>query len=241
MSGDGPRVVALDRVEMSLAAVPHVFPPDERAVIDAHFEERRRANPTLWNGQVLVLSSFEIAGGVLTGRYTPVDFASLLWVLDGPQPHAHLRNCFAMGALRGADGGFVMARMAPWTANGGKVYFAAGTPDAEDVTSEGHVDLEGSLLRELFEETGIAAGEVTAAAGWTAVIDQRRVALLREIVAREDAATLAARLGAFAAREARAEIDAAVVVRGPQDVPEGAPSFIRAYLAAVWGRARMEP
>nr|WP_281493790.1 NUDIX hydrolase [Ancylobacter koreensis] len=226
---------------MRLAPVPHVFPPDERAVIDAHFAARQRANPALWNGQVLVLESFGIDGGVLAGRYTPADFASLLWVLEGPQPHAHLRNCFAMGALRGADGGFVMARMAPWTANAGKVYFAAGTPDAGDVTPDGRVDLEGSLLRELFEETGIAAGEVTPAPGWTAVIDRRRVALLREIVVQEEAAALAARLTDFAARETRPEIDAAVVVRGPQDLPEGAPPFIGAYLAAVWGRDRMEP
>lgn len=241
MNGEAPAVVALDRVEMSLAPEPHVFPPAERAAIDAYFAERQRANPALWNGRVLVLESFRVEGRVLTGRYTPADYAALLWLLGHRDPHGHLRNCFAMGALRGSDGGFVMARMAPWTANAGRVYFAAGTPDLADVTPEGRVDMEGSLLRELREETGITAGEVTLAPGWTALIDARRVSLLREIVARDDSPALAARIRAFAARDARPEIDEVIVVRGPQEVPDGAPPFMRAYLAAVWGRDRMEP
>ncbi len=231
-----PAVVEIDRVEMGVTPAPYAFSAEERASIDSFYAERLKANPALWNGRVLILAEHRFEGDALIGRYSECDYAALLWLLGSPRAHPHLRNAFAMGALRAADGAFVMARMASWTANAGRVYFAAGTPDLSDVTADGRVDLEGSLLREFSEETGIPASDVELMAGWTALVDARRISLMRQIVAREPADAVAARIRAFIAREQRPEIDEVIVVRGPKDVPEAAPLFLRTYLAAVWER-----
>ncbi|CAA0094387.1 Uncharacterised protein [Starkeya nomas] len=231
-----PAVVEIDRVEMGVTPAPHAFSAEERAGIDALYAERLKANPALWNGRVLILAEHRFEGDALIGRYSECDYAALLWLLGAPASHSRLRNGFAMGALRGADGAFVMARMAPWTANAGRVYFAAGTPDLSDVTADGRVDLEGSLLREFGEETGTPASDVALTAGWTALVDARRISLMRQIVAREPADAVAARIRAFIAREQRPEIDEVIIVRGPADVPEAVPVFLRTYLAAVWER-----
>ncbi|WP_428030606.1 NUDIX hydrolase [Ancylobacter sp.] len=242
---DPLRLVALDHVDARLAPAPRAFSAEERVAIDAHFAARLAANPALWNGRVLLLAEHRFEGRTLTARYGESDYASLLWLLAQEGAHPRIRASFAMGALRGADGGFVLIRMAAWTANAGRIYFAAGTPDLSDVAADGRVDLEGSVLREIGEETGIAAGELTLAPGWTAIHDTRRVALMREVRIGEEAGAVAARLRRFAAGEVRPEFDEVLVVRGPQDIRAEMPPLVRLYLAKAWeegwGQATLGP
>ena len=229
-------IFEVDRLEMRLDPRPCAFSLAHRAAIDANFAVRLRRQPDIWNGRILILVEHLLDGATLTGRYAETDYASLLWLLAAEPPLAGPRNAFAMGALRGADGGFVLARMASWTANAGRIYFAAGTPDPGDVTPDGRVDLEGSLLRELTEETGLGPADVGLAPCWTVLRDTRRLALMRPLLARSSADELADRIRAHIATEDRPEIDAVIVARGPRDIVEGMPPFIRAYLAWVWGQ-----
>ncbi|UOK69733.1 NUDIX hydrolase [Ancylobacter polymorphus] len=231
---DGLTLRTLDHVDARLAPAPLIFTPEERAAIDAHYAARKAANPALWNGRVLLLDAHRFEERRLVADYAEADYAALLWLLSGERAHPRLRVSFAMGALRGADGGFVLIRMAQWTANAGRIYFAAGTPDLTDLTPEGTVDLEGSVRRELTEETGLTAEDITLAPGWTALHDARRLALLREVRAQEEAEALAARIRRFGAREQRPEFDEVLVVRGPQDFAEGMSPLIRRYLAQAW-------
>ena len=48
-------------------------------------------------------------------------------------PDRAVRNCFSAGAIRASDGAFVLGVMGAQTANAGKIYFPAGTPDPSDV------------------------------------------------------------------------------------------------------------
>ncbi|MDQ0509502.1 NUDIX hydrolase [Ancylobacter amanitiformis] len=230
-----PVIAEIDRLDMRIDRGPCGFVEENRAAIEAHFAERVLRQPSIWNGRVLVLASHRLEAATLTGRYVETDYAALLWLLGREPAHPTARNGFAMGALRGADGGFVLARMAPWTANAGRIYFAAGTPDPHDVTADGRVDLEASVWRELAEETGLSLRDATPAPGWTALRDERRVALLRQLVARDSADDVARRIRAHIHAQERSEIDAVIIARGPDDIRADMAPFIRAYLAHVWG------
>jgi 8-oxo-dGTP pyrophosphatase MutT (NUDIX family) len=162
------------------------------------------------------------------------DFASFLTWRDAGFPDPSVRNCFAAGALRAADGAFLLGRMARHTANAGKVYFPAGTPDPGDVQADGAVDLTGSVMRELKEETGLLASEVVPGFRWHAVLDGARIALMRPLRVGEDSAKLAARIRAFIAQEKQPELEDVVVVRGPADFVPEMPDFVRAYLEKEW-------
>nr|WP_245404675.1 NUDIX hydrolase [Ancylobacter gelatini] len=215
---------------------PWALADERRVEIEAHFARLKQANPHLWNGAILMLGAHDLAGGVLSGRYKRTDFASLLWWRDHGCPE--LCNAFGMGALRGSDGAFVLGRMAPWTANAGRIYFAAGTPDLGDITTDGRVDIDGSVLREIEEEVGLTAADfLPPPEGGRAlhgVFAGRRIALMREIVTRLPGEELAARLREHLAAQKRAELDAIILARSPADIDPAMPDFIRAYLHARW-------
>src|SRR6187455_3039041 len=75
----------------------------------------------------------EIEGHVFRGRWFETDYASLLAWRDWDFPDRAVKNSFAMGALRGSDGGFLLGEMGAHTANAGDIYFPAGTPEPDDV------------------------------------------------------------------------------------------------------------
>lgn len=230
-------VVPIVRLDLAFAPRFWAFAEARRDEIAGHFEELRRDKPALWNGRVLLLHRHAIADGVFSGAYLETDFASFIAWRDWGFPDPAMRNCFAMGALRAADGAFLLGVMGAHTANAGKAYFPAGTPEPADVV-DGRVDLAGSIVRELAEETGLAADDVTPAAGWHAVLAGPRIALMRVLRTSEPAERLRERILGHLRAEAEPELADVRIVRGPRDLDSAVPPFVTAYLTAIWrGRA----
>lgn len=189
----------------------------------------------LFNGRVLLLGRRVIEtrpDGVLKlrGAFFETDYADFLAWDEFGDPGEAIDNCFAMAALRGADGAFLLGEMAHHTVNAGQIYFPAGTPDPSDVF-DGTVDLEASARRELLEETGISADEASAAPGWTVVFTPQRIACMKLMTVAVPSATLKARIDAYLARDPHAEFSRMHVIRGPRDIDETrVPIFVAAYL-----------
>ena len=226
-------VVSIARLEVTFQPRAWPFAEERRRDIDAHFAALKRERPALWNGRVLMLREFSIADGVFRGDYFETDFASLLAWRDWNFPDPDVRNCFAMGALRGNDGAFVLGVMGAHTANAGRIYFPAGTPDPDDVVGA-TVDLEGSVRREVVEETGLAFDTLDAEPGWYAVLAEPRIALMKLLHARETAAELRARILDHLAREREPELADIRIARGTADLDPGMPSFVTAFLGHMW-------
>jgi 8-oxo-dGTP pyrophosphatase MutT (NUDIX family) len=232
----GIRVVAVERLDLRFEQQPWPWAEANRDFIERHFEQEREKRPALWNGRVLLLHRFAIEANLFRGAYLETDFAAFLAWRDAGFPDPSVKNCFSMGALRAADGAFLLGRMARQTANAGKIYFPAGTPDPGDVQPDGAVDLMGSVLRELAEETGLLDDEVSPGPRWQAVLAGARIGLMRPLRVREDCEKLAARIRAFIAREKAPELEDVVIVRKPGDLVPEIPDFVRAYLKNEWGK-----
>jgi 8-oxo-dGTP pyrophosphatase MutT (NUDIX family) len=223
-------IIPVARLDLRFEPAPWRFADERRDEIDTHFAQLRVARPEMWNGRVLLMRRGEIAGDVLTGAYLETDFASFIAWRDWGFPDKAMRNCFAMAALRSSDGAFLLGIMGSHTATAGQVYFAAGTPDPNDIAGE-VVDLERGVMRELTEETGLGLADVAPQDGWHATPLGQRLALMKIVQAREDADTLRARILAFIASEAEPELAGVHVVRGRSDLLPKMPPYVAAFLS----------
>ena len=225
--------------ELDFALEPSAwsFPATHRAAIDTHWAELRRRNPALYNGRVLLLGRRELcrrADRALTleGGFFEVDFADFAAWRDFGFPGEPVENCFAMAALRGAEGAFLLGEMASHTLNAGDVYFPSGTPDMSDVF-DGKVDLEASARRELLEETGVTAESAEFRDGWTLVFARGRIACMKEIALKIPAEEAKASIDAFLAADPHSELKRMHVIRRLDDVEPGrTPDFVAAYIRA---------
>jgi hypothetical protein len=214
-----------------LAVRPIVWPfaEERRAEIEAHFAEKQRERPKIWNGRVLLGRDAVFTDGHLSATYFETDFASFLAWRDWGFPDKAVFNGFGMGALRASDGAFVMGEMAQHTANAGRIYFPSGTPDLDDVV-EGTLDIAGSVDRELGEETGLTMADYWAEPDWHCVVTGPSIAMIQVLNLNVPGDVARSRIEANLAREAEPELSAIHLVRGVSDLTASMPRFVTAFV-----------
>jgi 8-oxo-dGTP pyrophosphatase MutT (NUDIX family) len=226
-------IVAIDELELSFDPQAWSFADQRRVEIENHFESRRRNTPELWNGRVLLLSRCVLGVRRLSGSFFETDFASFLAWREWGYPDRTVVNCFGMGALRAADGAFLVGVMAAHTANAGRIYFPAGTPDPDDIRGS-IVDLEQNVVREVAEETGLTPSDFISRFGWIAVVEGPRIALFKILDVDAAAVDLRARILDHLTRETIPEFTDIRILRGRDDLDPKMPSFVRAFLDWAW-------
>lgn len=228
-----PRVLRIEKLALKFRPRPWEFALDRRAHIDAHFENLRSAKPALWNGRVLLLYEHTIEQGTLHGSYLETDFASFLAWRDWDFPDPNIKNCFALGALQGSDGHFLLGVMSGHTANAGKIYFPGGTPEPDDVVGDA-VDLDRSVRREVEEETGLRAQDFRIDNGWHAVLAGPRIGLIKIMRGSKPADSLRRKVLDHLRSEAEPELSDMKIARDPADLDPAMPDFMVAFLKAHW-------
>jgi 8-oxo-dGTP pyrophosphatase MutT (NUDIX family) len=220
------RVTTLD-----LAVQPWSWPfaHARRAEIDAYFAHQQSKTPQIWNGTVLLARHPVFTGTGLAASYFETDFASFLAWRDWGFPDSSVFNGFGMGALRSSDGAFVLGEMGRHTANAGRIYFPAGTPDLDDV-KRGRVDIPGSVMREMEEETGLKPADYQAGAHWDCIVSSGDIAMIRLLDVDMPGAALRARIEANLARQQQPELSAIHLVRKTSDLTAATPHFVRTFI-----------
>jgi 8-oxo-dGTP pyrophosphatase MutT (NUDIX family) len=201
----------------------------KRGEIDAHFALKQRATPEIWNGRVLLGRDPDFTGDRFRASYFETDFASLLAWRDWGFPEAGTFNGFGMGALRCADGAFVMGEMGRHTANAGRIYFPAGTPDLDDIR-DGAVDITGNVVREIEEETGLTAADYRPDPHWDCVVTGASIAMIRILNVDLPGEAVRARIEATLAAQHQPELTAIHLVRAASDLTAAMPRFITAFI-----------
>jgi 8-oxo-dGTP pyrophosphatase MutT (NUDIX family) len=224
-----PVIHRVTQLDLSVQAWSWPFATERRADIDAHFALKRGEKPQLWNGRVLLGRHPVFTGDCLRASYFETDFASFLAWRDWGFPDAGVFNGFGMGALRCSDSAFVLGEMGSHTANAGRIYFPAGTPDLDDVKL-GAVDIAGSIAREIEEETGLTPSDYRAGPHWDCVVSGAAIAMMRILDVDSSGEALRARIEADLARQPQPELAAMHLVRTTADFTAAMPRYVTAFM-----------
>ena len=226
-----PGIHRVTTLDLNVEPFAWPFAAERRGEIDAHFAGKRREKPEIWNGRVLLGRNAVHAGEHLRADFSrPILRVSWRGAI-GVFRTQSVFNGFGMGALQSSDGAFLLGEMGSHTANAGRIYFPAGTPDPDDVR-DGMLDLAGSIVREVTEETGLDAADYTMDTHWTCVFAGPSIAMIRILRVDMSGEALKARIEANLARETQPELCAIHLVRSRSDLVPVMPRFVSAFLEA---------
>jgi hypothetical protein len=223
----------LDRLDFTFAPWSWPFAADRRAQIDAFFRREREKNPELWNGRLLMLRHAHVANGTMSGSFFETDYASLLAALAWNAMEDAVKACFPAAAVLGSDGGLILGEMAGYTRNAGQLLLPSGSVERGDVVGD-RVDFFGALQRELLEETGIMPHLVQPESGWYALSAESRLPLVKIVRLDEPAERLRERISMNLAAQSRPELCNIVVIRGPSDLTDRMPPWVRGFFKHIW-------
>jgi 8-oxo-dGTP pyrophosphatase MutT (NUDIX family) len=232
---DKDRIETVGALDCRLVEADWAFARDADGRIADYWGRRVAANPTLYDGVVLLANRVERRAREGGGVTLEIDFFAtrfsrfLAWREFG-SPDRGVYNVFAMPALRSSDGAFLLGEMGPSHSQAGARFFPGGTPDLDDVEA-GRIDLSGSLARELAEETGLSLDGARIEPAWRVIFDAQRVACLKLIEWPAPAAEIAESVARYIASEAKPELARAHMVRHGQELDDPRiPAFMRLFL-----------
>ena len=218
------RIFPVRRADIRLDDETHPFGVAHRKEIERNWSAEIAAQPRLFNGPMVLLSSLALRGDVLQGVYRPTDFATFMyWRMSRPPMAEH---CFAHAMPVASDNALIAVRMGGHTANASRVYFAAGSFEPSDFDGD-RLSVEANMAREVAEETGLVLADADAETGFHALSHDRQTVIFRRYRFAAYADTLAARIAGFVAADPDPEITGPVVLRTPADLPPEAPGYMK--------------
>ena len=234
-------VFAVAELEFNLTNFDWPFVRERAGEITQNWARRCAALPQLFDGRVLLTHRHAYerrADGTLrlSGEFFETAYSNFLSWRDFGSPGGGVHNVFSMAALQSADGAFLLGEMGAHTANAGQIYFAAGTPDLQDVFGD-RVDLLASVKRELEEETGVSPSETEIDPAWIVVDSPPGTACMKILRSPLTATALQVRIHEFLARDQQPELARMHVVRTQTDLDGLRVShFVGKFLAHMWER-----
>jgi hypothetical protein len=216
------RVNQVDRCDLFLGQRPWAFAEENASKIDAHWQRRSAESSAFFNGRILMLADFTIANATLTGEFFETDFKDFLyWRETGEQPGCGLSDGFGSALIRSSDGAVLLGLQTPGNINAGLAYLPGGFIDGRDITVvDGRrvIDIRASIDREVAEETGLGAAELTSLPGYTVTTIGTQVSIAVCYQSALTAEILRARSLAHIAAEAKPELADIIIVRNSRDL-----------------------
>jgi 8-oxo-dGTP pyrophosphatase MutT (NUDIX family) len=215
---------SIDRVDLRLTEGKWAFAESQPERIAAHWQSIAAENSRIWNGTVLICHHTEIVERTFIGRFHVTDYASFVAWRDWGHPGPPVHNVFGSAVVRSRDGVLLYGRMAAHTLNPGKIYPPGGSLEPDDVRADGMVDVLGSIIRELAEETGLDAAEAQDN-GLLLVPDGPRISVAHVLQFDRMSHDLAGEIGAYLASQQDDELAGIEIITSHDQIDARMPGY----------------
>jgi 8-oxo-dGTP pyrophosphatase MutT (NUDIX family) len=188
--------------------------------IDRHWTRESARNANYFNGAIHLIDAFQLdePAGHVSARLLKTDFKSYLYWRDMGFPDAGILDGFGSALIRAGDGAYVLGRQRPGNINSGLAYLPGGFIDPRDVATDGTIDIRASVVREVYEETGLSSAELVEQDGYVLTLHGPHVSLAVPYVSALSADELVAKIGVHIAAGSDPELSEAVAVRSQADL-----------------------
>lgn len=221
----------IDVCRLRAGAAEWPFALEESDQIEAIWQDARLRNPNYFNGTVYLVDQLSIAGGALDASLLRSDFKSYLHWRQSGFPQTGVRDGFGSALIRAVDGAYLLGRQRPGNVNAGLTYLPGGFIDGRDVAADGEIDIAASIAREMEEETGLMASDVTALPGFLVTETGAHLSLAKTYQSPLDSVALKARIERHLAGDVQSELDSIAVISTLSDLDElPMPDYARVLL-----------
>ncbi len=220
--------------ELKVTGTAWPFAGEKAREIDTHWGRRSRENAAFFNGRIHLLHASALEAGVFKGQLLRTDFKSYLYWRETGFADVSVQDAFGSALLRSSEGYVLLGRQREGHINSGLAYLPGGFIDDRDVGPDGRVDIDGSIRREVAEETGLDVGTAQRRPGYWLTRAGVLVSFAAEFRFQDPAEALLAHIEAHLAEDAESELTEVVLVRSAADLDGLAvPDYARALVCHV--------
>jgi hypothetical protein len=221
---------------LRVAHRPWAFADGEAEAIATYWRRRRAESPVLFNGEIYLCSALAIDGAVLKAELLKTDFASYLYWRETGYRDGSMLDVFGSALVRAADGALMLGVQRPGNVNAGIACLPGGFIDERDVASNGTIDIEASIRREIGEEAGLGDGELARTPGYLVIDARPQVSIAATYRAGLPATALRAKVLEHLARDPDPEL-ADMVAIASADAPREheMPEHVEVLITALFG------
>ncbi len=186
--------------------------------IAANWQTQLAKNPAFFNGGIQILTGHSFAGGIFHGDFATTDFASFVHWRGLGYADERVRDCFGCAILRSSEGYVLLGRQAAGNLNSGRAYCPGGFIDPADIRLDRTIDIDGSVEREIHEETGLDVSVLQRTPGYILAAAEASIAIGIEYFSRLSAEQLRSQIMDHIERQAVPELADILIVRHGSDI-----------------------
>ena len=224
------QIMSVTEAEISLSDRCWSFVQVHATQIEAYWHRRTAEQPKLFNGHILLLHNWSCVDGRLRGQCLITEFKNFLYWREHKKPDAAVIDFFPVAPLHSQEGWLLVGRMGRDHSSAGRVFPPCGALHTDDV-DDGKVDLDGNILREIREETGLALDRTELGPSILILDGAGRLVYVRPVKLQRPAVQIVKEIQSYLGHATNPELSEIIVVKGAADICETAmPSFTVAYI-----------